>query len=41
MGWVKTFEPDMSKPIEVVKEFDNKLEFATFTVNRHYLQSLF
>lgn len=36
---LQTFEPDMSESIEVVQEFDNKLKFATFTVNRYNLES--
>ena len=30
----QTFEPDMEEPIQVVQEFDRRLKFATFTVNR-------
>ena len=33
---VQSFEPDTSEPIAVVQEFDNRLKFATFTVNRYY-----
>ena len=31
---VETYEPDMGEPIQVVQEFDSRLKYATFTVNR-------
>ena len=31
---VECFEPDINEPICVVQEFDKRLKFATFTINR-------
>lgn len=32
---IEVYEPDMRETIKVVQEFDNKLKYVTFTVNRY------
>lgn len=32
---VESFQPDMTEPIQVVQDFDNRLKYVTFTVKRY------